>query len=150
MNKPVRYKTKTYKAWENMRSRCNNPNANLYKNYGGRGIKVDPTWNSFDNFLRDMGKCPEGCSLDRINVNRNYNKENCRWATREMQDANRTNNVRIVFMGITKNLAEWAVLLKIAPKFHPAFRKRIQIMKWGLVKAATTPLQKQGRKKGVY
>ena len=80
--------TKIYYCWDNMKARCSNPNSIAYKDYGGRGIIYDPHWESFENFYRDMGDCPEGMSLDRINVNGNYCKENCRWADRSTQSYN--------------------------------------------------------------
>jgi hypothetical protein len=79
-----------YKTWVDMRQRCNNPNNNDYKHYGGRGIKVCNRWlESFNNFLEDMGEKPEGLSIDRIDVNGNYEPSNCKWATRKEQTDNR-------------------------------------------------------------
>ena len=78
--------TKTYRAWRSMQDRCYNTNRPNYGGYGGRGITVCDEWrSSFENFYRDMGECPDGLSLDRINVNGNYCKENCRWATQSVQ-----------------------------------------------------------------
>jgi hypothetical protein len=73
-----------------MLQRCTNPKARGYKDYGGRGIKVCARWKKFDNFLADMGRRPKGTSLDRFpNPNGNYEKRNCRWATRKQQQNNR-------------------------------------------------------------
>lgn len=82
--------TATYRVWLNMRNRCNNPNYEGYSNYGGRGITVCPTWNSFEQFLLDMGEQPAGQILDRRNNNLGYSKENCRWVTALESSQNRS------------------------------------------------------------
>lgn len=71
--------TKTYKAWADMKSRCYYPKYKYYKYWGGRGISVCERWNSFKNFLFDMGECPAGFMLDRIDNDGNYELSNCRW-----------------------------------------------------------------------
>jgi hypothetical protein len=75
-----------------MKSRCSNPNLPNYEHYGGRGIKICDRWleqGGFINFVKDMGIRPANKSLDRIDVNGNYEPNNCRWATDEMQVNNR-------------------------------------------------------------
>lgn len=80
--------TKTYTSWEAMKQRCNNPNHHKYKDYGGRGITICKEWLDFNNFFKDMGVRPDNTTIDRIEVNGNYNKENCRWATPSQQRTN--------------------------------------------------------------
>jgi hypothetical protein len=96
-------------TYRNMMSRCNNPKATGYKYYGGRGIKVCSRWmESFKNFYEDMGDRPNGMSLDRVDVNGDYTKENCRWATWNEQARNTTVNNIITYDGIEMCLEEWA------------------------------------------
>jgi hypothetical protein len=108
-------KTPTYHSWIHMRSRCNNANDHNYSDYGGRGIKVCERWNSFANFLEDMGECPEGLTLERKDVNKGYSPDNCCWATRQQQSRNRRDTVYLTKDGVTRSLAEWAELLNIKP-----------------------------------
>jgi hypothetical protein len=75
----------TYKSWKEMRNRCNNPNAQNYKWYGGRGIKVAPEWDDFMVFLADMGERPKGKTLDRKDSDGDYEKSNCKWSTPKEQ-----------------------------------------------------------------
>lgn len=78
----------TYAIWSQMRQRCNNPKNKDYNNYGGRGITVCIEWNSFDQFLKDMVERPNDLTLDRINNDGPYSKENCRWTDRKTQVLN--------------------------------------------------------------
>lgn len=88
--------TKEYRAWHTMKLRCLNPNNKNYDLYGGRGIVVCDRWvKSFMYFYEDMGDCPLGHSLDRINNEGGYNKENCRWASLKTQARNKRNNALI-------------------------------------------------------
>ncbi len=98
----------TYTSWRKMRERCNNKNDISYHNYGGRGISYDPRWEDFKNFLEDMGERPEETSLDRIDSNKDYCKNNCRWSSRKEQMRN-TRNVRVLeISGKEKTMVEWS------------------------------------------
>lgn len=84
----------TYRAWVNLKARCDNPKSPQYKDYGGRGITYTPRWKKFENFLSDMGlKTDEKLSIDRINNDGNYNKTNCRWATSVQQNNNQRKRI---------------------------------------------------------
>jgi len=81
--------SRTYVVWKNMRQRCNNPNNPAYKNYGERGIAVALDWNDYWRFLADMGEAPVGKLLERIDNNKGYTKDNCKWADRQEQNENK-------------------------------------------------------------
>jgi hypothetical protein len=80
--------TLIYHIWKAMLKRCNNPNDNAYKNYGGRGIRVCDDWTSFETFYDDMGNRPDGLQLDRIDNDGNYEPSNCRWISRAINNSN--------------------------------------------------------------
>ena len=85
-----RARTRTYRIWCAMKTRCTNPNVWNYKYYGGRGIRVCEAWmTSYQQFLADMGECPDGLSIDRIDNDGDYAPGNCRWADQSTQRKNR-------------------------------------------------------------
>lgn len=101
--------TPIYQIHQSMLRRCNDARSKQYKSYGGRGIKVCEEWHSFENFYRDMGDKPFGdASIDRIDNDAGYCRENCRWATKEEQANNRRSNVYIEHNGEKLTLAELA------------------------------------------
>lgn len=81
--------SKEYITWYNMKQRCLNPNNHKYPIYGGRDVMICERWMVFENFFADMGEKPEGMTLDRIDVDGNYEPSNCRWATPYEQVMNR-------------------------------------------------------------
>lgn len=97
----------TYRTWKDMKARCSNPNDTSYKNYGGRGIKICSRWEDFANFFCDMGPRPDGLTLDRINVNKGYYPENCRWADAETQANNRRGTLWMEMDGRRVSFSQW-------------------------------------------
>jgi len=109
-------KSVEFATWSRMKARCSNENIDKYKSYGGRGIRVCDRWMEFENFYKDMGKRPEGKTLDRIDVNGDYCPENCRWSTWYEQDYNKRDTVRLTYNGMTKTLPEWSEITGINTK----------------------------------
>lgn len=98
-------------VWAAMNQRCSNPNHKNYASYGGRGVSVCDRWRkSFESFLADMGPRPDGMTLERIDNNGNYDPDNCRWATRKEQTANRRPGRVLVASGRSMPIAEWALI----------------------------------------
>lgn len=128
-----------YRIWGLLKNRVSNPESQDYANYGGRGIKFDPRWASFDNFYADMGDRPgPGFSIDRIDNEGDYCKSNCRWATSKTQNRNRRDNVLLDFDGRTQCVAAWAEELKLNAK---TLYQRLADG-WSIEKTLTTPTKK--------
>ena len=100
----------TFVVWRSMVRRCQNIKHPSYHNYGGRGIEVCDRWQSFVAFLEDMGERPFGKTLDRIDNDGNYCKENCRWISMKENSNNRRNNRLLTLHGKTHTVAQWAAL----------------------------------------
>jgi hypothetical protein len=135
------YGTPTYSTWNRMRERCNNPNNVNWPRYGGRGITVDPRWDSFQNFIDDMGEKPPGMQIDRIDNDGPYAPGNCRWATATEQANNRSTNRLITFDGRTQTLSKWAFEVGLTPTCV-ALRLRAG---WTVEDSLQTPNQGNGK-----
>jgi len=100
----------TYRSWTKMRERCLNPNHTHHEHYGGRGITICDRWlNSFEAFVEDMGTRPsKRHSIDRIDNDRGYSPDNCKWSTAKEQNRNKTNGRRVTWNGRTLSVTEWA------------------------------------------
>ena len=110
-------RTPTYRSWEAMKNRCNSKKSIQFHDYGGRGISYDHSWESFENFLTDMGERPPGCFLDRKNNEKGYSKENCQWSTQFEQNNNKRNVKKYVYIGEEKTLSQWAIYLGVKRQF---------------------------------
>ncbi|MGL5078572.1 MAG: hypothetical protein ACRDBG_22465 [Waterburya sp.] len=128
-------KTKTFRIWSAMLSRCNNSNNKKYYRYGARGIKVCERWKEYKNFLADMGECPEKHSIERINNNGNYEPENCKWATAKEQMNNMSSNRLLTWHGESKTVQQWSEITKIK---SATIRARIDRGGWSIEKALST------------
>lgn len=114
-----------------------------YKNYGGRGITICIEWvESYETFLSNMGRCQSGCSLERIDNNKGYSPENCKWGTLEEQNNNRRSNVFITHNGITMTISQWARRVGIK---KITLWQRIKDSGWSIEKALTTPVYANGK-----
>lgn len=118
------FKSRTYNAWSAMIQRCTNPSDKHWPDYGGRGIRVCKRWrNSFSAFLSDLGECPRGLSLDRIDNNGHYEPDNCRWTDTITQNGNRRTARLFAMNGKVQCIAAWARELGIS---ESALRRRLK------------------------
>lgn len=108
---PGHTNTRLYSVWTNMRKRCQSPKDKEYKHYGGRGITVCDEWNkyfiTFAEWAIDNGY-KDGLTIDRIDNNKGYYPENCRWVDRLTQGNNKRNNRKLTLNGITHNVSQWS------------------------------------------
>jgi hypothetical protein len=133
-----------YVLWKRMRQRCNDSGNHEWDRYGGRGITVDPRWDDFTVFLADVGPRPTpNHSIDRIDNEKGYSKDNVRWATASQQARNKRNSRRVVFNGQSIGLADLAEAHGI-----PYGRLYTRLWKgWSVEKAVSTPTAAKGRRK---
>lgn len=128
--------SRTYMSWRKMLGRCFNEKHHAYSYYLGRGITLeDDRWLDFNNFINDMGDRPSHTSLDRIDNDRGYSKNNCRWASSIQQARNRSTTVNITYKDQTKTLSEWACEMGLTSHVL-SYRLKVG---WKLEKALLTP-----------
>lgn len=137
--------TRIYHCWQEMIKRCYTKTQMYYNDYGGRGITVCDRWlHSFENFYADMSNTyQEGLTLDRIDVNKGYSPDNCRWITFKQQQNNKRNNHLVTYNGETKTISEWADISGIPYK---TLWNRFSTLGWSAEKAITTPSRKLNRR----
>lgn len=126
--------SKEYVSWAGMIARCTYEKHNRYKYYGGRGIKVCDRWNDFRNFLADMGERPKGNSLDRVDINKDYCPENCRWADNRTQARNKSTSHYFTFNGETIHQYDWEDRLSLK---RGSLRNRVRLG-WSIERILTT------------
>ena len=133
-----------YRIWVNMLSRCYNPQAKCFHNYGGRGITVCDRWrDSLQNFVDDMAPRPRGGTIERIDNNGDYCPENCRWATMLEQSNNKRTNVYVTIGNERKTVAEWCKTLN---QPRAAIYRRISVHGMDPVTALLTPVRRRPRR----
>lgn len=135
--------TRIYKIWVSMHLRCEKNYANNYERYGGRGIKVCKEWYNFNNFFNDMSKSyikhtkeygEKNTSIDRIDNNKGYSKNNCKWETVKNQARNRRSNRLFTYNGKTQCLTDWCIELNLK---YEKIIQRINKLNWPFEKAIT-------------
>lgn len=143
-------KTPVYRIWKAMMCRCYQKRNRAYPRYGGRGIDVCDRWHDFTNFYSDMGERPSGTSIDRIDNNKGYSPDNCRWATNIEQARNTRRNVSVSYGGKEAYLSELAERAGIS---YYTLYCRYKRMGWNIEDAVSLPLRHggglaRGRKSG--
>ena len=139
-------KTRLYKTWNSMRQRCFNPKSQSYVHYGKRGITICDEWNdflAFKNWAIENGYRAD-LSIDRIDVNGNYEPSNCRWVDAKTQANNKTDSRYLELHGKKQTMAQWADELNISIS---TLYRRIVVLHWDNEKALTTPVEKYNLKR---
>lgn len=135
-------RNRLHTIWDKMMQRCYNKNNPKYRRYGGRGILVDERWHDVETFVYDLSLThEEGLSLDRVNNDEGYSKNNTRWVTQKVQSNNTRANIKIDIGGVVKTLSEWCDISGVS---KPAAYARIKKYDWNPEKAVT---QKEVSKK---
>ena len=127
---PALFKSSIYRAWSNMKTRCTNTKIADYPRYGGRGITVCENWQTFAGFAEDMlSTYQEGLTLDRVDNNSGYSRENCRWVTARDQANNRRSNRLFTLNGQTATLEEW---IRLRGLKSSTVRGRFYCLHWSI------------------
>lgn len=138
-------RTRLYLIWMGMKRRCFSESFKQYSDYGGRGISITDSWMKFENFYENMGysykiHCEKygikNTSIDRIDRDGNYSKENCRWSTEHVQKRNTRRNNFILFNGETKCLTDWALLYGMKDN---TLHNRLYRSRWSIERSLLTP-----------
>ena len=133
--------TRLFNIWSKMRQRCNNEEDKLYRYYGGRGIRVCEEWEDFVSFYKwaTFNGYTDNLTLERLDVNGNYEPLNCAWKTMKVQCNNKRNNIKITYKGKTQTLKQWCTELEINYKLT---YNRIKYRGWSVEKAFSVPATK--------
>ena len=99
--------SRTMRIWKNMIQRTCNPNCRMYSRYGGAGIGVCESWRTFERFLSDMGQAPDDLTLERVDNNKGYSPDNCKWATYTEQNRNKSSSKNLTLNGKTQVAVAW-------------------------------------------
>lgn len=128
--------SKEYAAWAAMHRRCDNPRNPNFPRYGGRGIAVCDRWARFDEFFADMGPCPPGLTLERIDNSKGYEPNNCKWATYSEQNRNTSQTRWMTFDGVTMCMQDWCTRTGLS---RNTINGRLK-MGWPVERILTTPV----------
>jgi len=140
-------KERLYSVWSSMRSRCLNENDTNYSRYGGRGLTICDEWNDYEVFREwainsgyDANAEYRECTIDRIDNDKGYSPDNCRWVSQKTQDNNRSSNHFITNKdGVTKTISEWSEITGIR---KDTLRRRIVVYGWDIDRALSEPVHK--------
>jgi hypothetical protein len=124
-----------YAVWASMIARCNTPTHKAFPRYGGRGITVCERWRRYEHFIADMGPCPRGLTLERIDNDKGYEPSNCKWATRAAQNRNTSQTRWLTLNGVTLCQQDWCHRTGLS---WGTLNGRLR-RKWSVERALTTP-----------
>lgn len=132
--------SKEFVSWTKAKDRCFNSKHPAFHKYGGSGITMCDKWkNSFEEFYSELGLCPRGHTIDRIDNNKGYEPGNCRWASKKTQSQNSVWPRVVTIAGVSKNISEWAAVYGIS---NSVIYNRLNKLMWPIEQAVTTPPRK--------